>query len=129
MNRLSIDSGGRTSFEPGEDIAVTAKWSLDHPADAIELRTVWNTGTLQPDVRVVATVRIETPAAEEMRQLTIRLPREPYSFQGKKISLTWAIELVALPSNASTRLEIEIAPGGKKVILPDKPQRSPWRAN
>jgi hypothetical protein len=124
MNRLSIDIGGRTSFVPGEEIAVSAKWSLDRPPDAVELRVVWNTtGAEQPDLQVVETVRIESPLAADARQLTVRLPREPYSFQGKKLSLVWALELVALPSKASTRLEIELGPGGKKIILPAKPSR------
>ena len=91
MNRLSIDIGGRTSFEPGEEIAVSVQWSLDRPPDAVELRVVWNTtGAEQRDLQVVETVRIESPPAEETRQLTVRLPREPYSFQGKRISLVWA---------------------------------------
>jgi hypothetical protein len=124
MNRLSIDIGGRTSFEPGEEIAVSVQWSLDRPPDAVELRVVWNTtGAEQRDLQVVKTVRIESPPAEETRQLTIRLPREPYSFQGKRISLVWALELVAVPSKASTRKEIELGPGRKKIILPEKPSR------
>jgi hypothetical protein len=124
MNRLSIDIGGRTRFEPGEEIAVSAKWSLDRPPEVVELRVVWNTtGAEQRDLQVVETVRIDSPLAEDTRQLTVRLPREPYSFQGKKISLVWALELVALPLKASTRREIEIGPGGKKIILPAKPSR------
>jgi hypothetical protein len=119
MNRLSIDTGGRTSFEPGDEIAVSVQWSLDHPPDAVELRVVWNTTVAEgPDLKVVETVRFDSPPPVETRQLTVRLPREPYSFQGKKLSLTWALELVALPANASTRTEIEIGPGGKKIILP-----------
>jgi hypothetical protein len=119
MNRLSIDTGGRTGFEPGEEIAVSAKWSLDRPPDAVEMRLVWNTaGNTEPDLQVVETVRLESPPAEQTWELTIRLPREPYSFQGRKIALTWALELVAFPSKASTRKEIELGPGGKKVILP-----------
>jgi hypothetical protein len=129
MNRLSIDIGGRTRFEPGEEITVSAKWRLGRPPDAVELRIVWNTtGAEQCDLQVVETIRIESSMAEETRQLTVRLPREPYSFQGKKISLVWALELVALPSKASTRLEIEIGPGGKKVILPESPSRKKSRA-
>jgi hypothetical protein len=124
MNRLSIDIGGRTRFEPGEEIAVSAKWSLDRPPEVVELRVVWNTtGPEQRDLQVVETVRIDSPLAEDTRQLAVRLPREPYSFQGKKISLVWALELVALPLKASTRREIEIGPGGKKIILPAKPSR------
>ena len=124
MNRLSIDIAGRTSFEPGEEIAVSARWSLGRPPEGVELRIVWNTtGAEQRDLQVVEIVRIESPQTEETRQLTVRLPREPYSFQGKKLSLVWAFELVALPSKASTRLEIEIGPGGKKIILPEKPSR------
>jgi hypothetical protein len=100
------------------------EWRFDRPPEVVELRTVWNTtGSSEPDLQVVEIVRIGSPPAEETRQLAVRLPREPYSFQGKKISLVWALELVALPSKASTRREIEIGPGGKKIILPAKPSR------
>jgi hypothetical protein len=119
MNDLSLDIAGQTSFEPGEQITVEARWNLDGPPDAVELRVVWNTaGKGDVDIQVVDTVRIESLPAADTRPLALSLPRKPYSFSGQLISLIWALELVALPSRASTRLEITIGPGGKKVSLP-----------
>jgi hypothetical protein len=119
MNELSLDIAGRTSFEPGEQITGEARWNLDSPPDAVELRVVWNTaGKGEVDIEVVDSVRIEAPSAADTRHLTLTLPRKPYSFSGQLVSLIWALELVTLPSRASTRLEITIGPGGKKVSLP-----------
>ncbi len=118
MNDLSLNVGGRTYFEPGEEIAVDARWNLDAPPKAIDLRVVWNTtGKGTADLEVVDGVRFDSPPAQDSRRVTLTLPREPYSFQGKLVSLTWALELVVLPSVASTRLEIVIGPDARAANL------------
>jgi hypothetical protein len=118
MNDLSLDIAGRTSFEPGEEITVLARWTLDGPPKAVDLRVVWNTtGKGTAELEVVDGVRFDSPPAEDSRHVTLTLPREPYSFRGQLVSLTWALELVALPSLASTRLEIVIGPDAKAANL------------
>ena len=119
MSNLHIDTAEQqTAFEPGAEIEVYLEWDLDEPAEAVELRLVWNTsGKGTTDVAVVKTVRFDGPSQQESRRTTLTLPLSPYSFSGTLVSLIWALELVALPSGESARTEITIGPGGEEVVL------------
>jgi hypothetical protein len=120
MTDLSLDLAGRSAFEPGQTVPVTAKWDLKSPLDAVELRVVWNTASRgDVELQIAKAVRIESPHPSDTLQMTLTLPRQPYSFSGKLVSLVWALELVAIPSLASTRTQITIGPGGKAVRLPE----------
>lgn len=111
----------RTNFEPGETISVLAKWSLDKAPESLELRAVWTTeGKGTKDWGVERVVIVEDVEAEGERRLTMVLPRQPYSFSGGLVSITWWLELVALPTKESGRCPMEIGPGGKEVILSQK---------
>lgn len=119
MSSISVETvDGRTTFEPGEEIAVDVHWDFEQAPDALELRLVWNTsGKGTTDVQVASAERIHEPSASERRRLTLQLPHSPYSFSGKLVSIIWALEAVALPKEDSTRLEIVIGPNGEEVLL------------
>ena|ERR1700722_18982143 len=122
MNDLTLDLAGQSAFEPGQTVPVTAKWNLKTPLDAVELRVVWNTaGPNDVDLQIAESVRIKSPNPTDSRQITLAMPRQPYSFSGKLISIVWALELVAIPSLESTRTEITIGPGGRAVRLSELP--------
>jgi hypothetical protein len=119
MNGMSIEVvGGESGFEPGTPIEVDVAWDLERMPDAVELRVVWNTsGKGDTDVGVAGTERFVSPPPRDSRRVAVTLPVAPYSFSGKLISLIWALELVALPQEESTRVEITIAPGGQEVNI------------
>ena len=123
MSQLAIQpSGDRTAFEPSETIAVEAQWELDSEPEALEVRLVWNTsGKGDTDIGVEKTISLDSPGLAESRRLDVELPAAPYSFSGKYVSLIWALELVARPSNLSCRKEITIAPGQREVLLHREP--------
>jgi hypothetical protein len=127
MSALNIElSGNRTTFEPGEEIAGKAVWSLDHPPRAVVLRLFWFTsGRGDEDVGLVETLRFDHPLIDESRSFRFHLPEAPYSFTGKLISLNWALELVAEPSKKVARQEITLAPGGEAVHLESLPDSKP----
>lgn len=109
---------GRTAFFPGERIDVDLNWNLDEPPEALELRLVWNTaGKGTTDLEVVYTERIDHPLAIDSHRVSLTLPLAPFSFSGRLVSLIWALELIALPSEESARLEITIGPGAQEVVL------------
>lgn len=117
MVSLTIEEG-RTWFKPGETIAGDASWRLDEEADTFEVRLFWyTTGKGSRDVGVVRTRRIEQPERDGSRKFRLDVPRGPYSFSGKLITLAWAIEIVALPSGETERLDIVIAPTPVEVDL------------
>lgn len=126
MSTLSIETtDGRTAFEPGEEIELDLQWELDEAPETLELRLVWNTsGKGTTDIEVARTAPIEEPSASGQIRKTIRLPRSPYSFSGKLVAILWALELVALPKEESTRLEIVIGPGNEEVRFGDPLEES-----
>lgn len=116
MRLTTLD--GRTSFQPGETISAAAEWELGAAPQAIEARLFWHTsGKGNPDLAIVQTLHWERLAARDRREFEFRLPREPFSFSGKLISLAWAIELVELPTGESARLEIVVSPTGREILL------------
>lgn len=113
----------RAAFAPGEVLEGAAGWRLDEPPSSMEARLFWFTrGKGTEDVGVVEVFQFESPQLQEKRTFRFQLPGAPYSFSGKLISLIWAVELVALPSNASTRVEFVLAPGGREIELPELPK-------
>lgn len=119
MNQIRIGlREDRKSFEPGEEIAGAAGWEFASAPRTVEVRLFWFTrGKGTEDAGVVATVRFDHPKPAEARPFQFQLPREPHSFSGKLISLIWAVEAVALPSNQSARAEFVLAPQGKEILL------------
>ena len=119
MSTLSLTlTDGRKDFEPGEEIEFAAQWELDEPTEAIELRAVWRTsGKGETDVGTAGMLRFDHPSPVETRRMKLRLPDAPYSFSGQLVSLSWRLELVALPSEAFDHCEITIAPAGREVLL------------
>lgn len=119
MSWLTLEtSGGRTDCRPGDVISGTAGWNLDAAPAAVEVRLFWYTeGRGTQDVQIVECARFEGPLANERRDFRFQLPAEPYTFSGKLISLRWALEVVALPSEEAQRLEITVSPTGKEILL------------
>lgn len=119
MSQLKIGiRGEKRAFQPGEDLGGAAGWELEAAPQAVEVRLIWFTrGKGTEDVGLVETIRFDQPKAAEARPFQFHLPATPYSFSGKLISLTWAVEMVALPSKQSTRIEFIMGPDGREVVL------------
>ena len=130
MGTLRIETrGGKTAFAPRDEIAGTAVWSLDQPPSAVQLRLFWFTkGKGTQDVGIVASLPFEGAGREERREFRFELPEAPYSFSGTLVSVLWAIELVAEPSGETARFEFTMGPGGKEVVLPERPPGRDERA-
>ena len=119
MNPITISTrDGQTAFSPGDPLDVTVEWQLPEVPRAISVRLVWYTrGKGDTDICVADEQRFENPQSFQRRDCTFQLPEAPFSFSGKLVSLVWAIEVLAEPSDESARLDIIIAPGGKEVDL------------
>lgn len=117
MLTLATDQGSRW-FKPGETIRGTAEWHLDDDADAIDVRLFWHTsGKGTQDVEVVAAHRFDLPARHGHGGFRFRVPRGPYSFSGRLITLSWAIELVVDPGGQTERLDLLIGPQPVEVDI------------
>lgn len=107
----------KVAYEPGEPIDGIVSWSFDGEARDLELRLLWYTsGKGDRDSAAHDIVRFEGPELTDAQPFSFTAPRGPYSFSGKLITLTWALELVVnKDKTAFARQEIVIAPGGREV--------------
>ena len=120
MSTLHITTrDNRTAFRPCEEVVGTVAWSfVGTVPEAMELRLFCFTrGKGTQDVGVHSNVRFDSPSAKEERPFRLRLPHAPYSFSGKYVSLTWALELVTEPPGEVERLEIILSPFGAEIDL------------
>jgi len=118
MSELRLELvGGRTTHRPGEPLSGRVTWRVERQPTAAELRLFWYTsGKGTEDVGVVETLSFAAPRPEDHRDFTLPLPREPYSFSGRLISLIWAIELIVEPGGHVERQEFVLSPTGKEVV-------------
>jgi hypothetical protein len=119
MSTLRIDiSGGQKAFKPGERIGGRVTWQVDDPPQSAELRLFWYTsGKGTQDVGNVETVVFQTPQTHDDRTFSVTLPREPYSFSGKLVSIVWALELIVEPGSNVERQEFVMSASGAEVVL------------
>jgi hypothetical protein len=111
-------AGGRTAFQPGDTLEVSALWALAGAPEQLEARLFWYTrGKGTEDVGVVSVQRVENPPAAGERAWRFKLPAQPWSFSGKLISLVWAVELVVEPGARSARAEFTLSPDGQEILL------------
>jgi hypothetical protein len=122
MSELSILlPEGRFSFFPGETMTGTVSWNLDTVPEVVELRLFWRTeGKGDQDLEISGVVRYENPSQRDEEAFEFTLPDGPYSFSGKLISLIWALELIALPSEETERVEFILSPTGQEILLGDE---------
>jgi hypothetical protein len=119
MSTLRIDiSGDRRGYKSGETIGGRVTWQVDAPPQSAELRLFWYTsGKGTQDVENVGSVVFQTPQVNDERSFSLALPRQPYSFSGKLISLVWALELIVEPGSNVERQEFVMSASGTEVVL------------
>ena len=119
MSVLQIElEGGRTAWRPGEKLRGTASWLLDESVESLEVRLLWFTrGKGTQDVSVVDQRTFRLPALDGRDVFSFDLPPGPYSFSGRLISLTWALELVTPKGRESQRVEFVLSPSESEIIL------------
>jgi hypothetical protein len=109
---------GTISFRPGDTVEGTVRWQLPEPPESIELRLFWSTeGKGDQDLAVVETIPFDNPGAQDRRTFRVRLPAGPYSFSGKLITLSWALEAVAQPREEAGNLGFVVSPTGEEIRL------------
>jgi hypothetical protein len=110
--------GNQTEYKPGDRISGSAHWQLQEVAEAIELHLFYYTsGKGTQDVNVIETLAIASPPLSGSERFSWDLPKAPYSFSGKLISLIWAVEIVVLPGRDAASAEFHLTPTGKEILL------------
>ncbi len=117
MLTITTETGG-TWYRPGEAARGSVAWLLEEEAEAVELRLFWFTsGKGTRDVEVVASHRIASPGSAGTAAFELQVPRGPYSFSGRLITLSWAVEAVALPNGETARLDLVVSPRPVEVTI------------
>ncbi len=106
----------QTSFLPGQTLAGTVRWMCSEAPKKASLQLIWFTeGKGDEDVGLAEAVKFENPYASGERPFEFQLPTGPYSFSGRLISLTWALELQV--DKEVARKEIILSPSGSEIML------------
>ncbi len=121
MDELKIElASDHREFFPGEEVAGTVSWRLGKAPREVHLHLLWYTqGKGDRDAQLIRTVEFQHPASEDSRPFHIYLPRGPYSFSGRLVSIIWGFELIANSSKEAANEEIVLSPTGKEVRPPN----------
>ena len=118
MSALRIDISEQRGYKPGETIRGRVTWQVDKEPQSAELRLFWYTsGKGTQDVENVDSVTFPTPQMNDDRTFSLSLPRQPFSFSGKLISIVWALELIVEPGSNVERREFVMSASGREVVL------------
>jgi hypothetical protein len=121
MDKLSIYfRADKTTFAPGQAVHGAIQWSLETNPRALELSLFWYTaGKGTRDVGVVETLAFDQPGSCGSKDFTFTLPKGPFSFSGRLISVIWALELTCSEGDETVREEIIVSPTGCEIVLGD----------
>lgn len=110
---------GRAEFGPLDTIEGTASWNLQERPERVRLFLMWYTmGKGDEDVAIVDEIEFDGAGSDEERPFSLKLPDQPYSFEGQLISLQWVLEMLTEDPDEVTRLDIMVSPWVEKVVLP-----------
>src|SRR6185503_18389469 len=119
MHKLEIKlcSENRT-FVPGEQLKGEVTWNLPENTDGVELRLFWATaGRGIPETGLADTLCFDHPPVQDTRQFAFQLPKFPFTYEGRLMRLTWAVEAICGHGNLNAHEEFVLAPERKAVAL------------
>lgn len=133
---LKLDKSS-SEYVAGEAIRGTAVWeALPEKTNKLSVRLIWYTqGRGDRDVELLASLDFEITSGMHrsgQQSFDFVAPSRPYSFSGKLIELTWAVELIAYPTRDSVVEKLVIGPNGKMTELSrshEAPKRSFFSSN
>jgi hypothetical protein len=118
MSELQIVLDRTGGFAPGEELSGRVSWTADREPTDVELRLFWYTsGKGSSDLGIVEALRFDRPQRQDQRAFRFTLPKEPYSFSGKLISLLWALELIVGPNAEAERHDLVMSPTRAEILL------------
>ena len=115
--QIKLSTEGR-EFAPGDHLKGELCWQLPERSERFELRLFWATsGRGVPETGIVEVARFDKLSTQETRPFAFQLPEFPFSYEGRLMRLTWAVEAVCFPGNAAAREEFTLAPNRKRIVL------------
>lgn len=105
------------NYQPNMTVTGEVLWDFKKKPRSLTLQLVWYTqGRGSKDKRVLEKQKIAT-SQRGMEAFQFELPEGPYSFSGKLISLTWAIECFSKSPSLLIQQDIIVSPNKAEIIL------------
>lgn len=115
MNQFSL-SIKQKQYRPTERLRGEASWQLKKTPKKLQINLYWTTaGRGNTDLRIIESKSLK-PEKQGFNHFEFILPAGPYSFSGRLISLTWAVEFIAGNRQCLTETII-VAPTGEELRL------------
>ena len=117
MSERAIIELSETTVKPGGTLTGRVVWRDGGRPDSLELRVFWMTsGRGTEEVNVIATVpgRLEDDGTVAF---SIDLPELPWSFDGRLIQVSWAVEVVDREGEACALSDFVLSPDGEVRVL------------
>ena len=123
MSDIQIDlPSDNRSFRAGDLIEGVVSWRCDKTPKAVDVRLLhFTSGKGTRDVIAAEVMQITDPLDVDSRVFSFPCPAGPVSFDGRLVSLTWAIDALAdIPgffNDLCARTEIFVGPRGEPIQL------------
>ena len=115
--KLRLD-GDKKEFLPASSLSGVVEWTDVSTDDTINVTLLWYTsGRGTEHIELCDAVVELTDRHTGTSQFSFQLPPFPYSFSGKLITVTWAVEARTTRDATFVRLEFVMAPEGKEIHL------------
>jgi len=86
----------RDRLSPGEKLTGRIHWQLEKAPRTLNIRLFWRTsGKGTEDVGVVDESRVDAPEHQQSADFCFQLPVAPFSYEGRLVSITWGVEVLA----------------------------------
>ena len=115
-------AGGKSRFRPGEMLEGVVHWEFAKTPTYVEVKLAWRTqGKGTEDSAVAVHTLIQNPARSDRKEFRLPIPRGPYSFSGKLVSLVWSLSALAHAVDESPHVDLTVSPTGEEILLHRKP--------
>lgn len=116
MNQFSL-SLTQKHCRPTERLRGEVSWQLNKAPKKLQVNLYWTTaGRGNTDLRIIESKSLK-PNQHGFSSFEFVLPAGPYSFSGRLITLSWAVEFIA-DSNECVTETIVVAPDATELRLP-----------
>jgi len=115
MNTVSIElDEQRRCFVPGAKLSGRTEWT--GTPRLVEVRLFWFTsGRALRQVGIVSRFVVSNAKDRKLGRFEFILPRGPWSFAGRSVTLHWAVEAVLIPSRESAIAMFSLGPEGRRI--------------
>lgn len=115
--QLDRNENDSLNFRPGDVLKGTATWA-DDGTQRVEIRLFWFTFGVPPrQIGLVEKQVTDRPGFQTSTRFSFVLPDGPSSYVGRSTGLSWAVEVVVLPSRRHSMMSFTLAPTGEAIRL------------